>query len=155
MQYPRIVEGFQIRGVSGKYGTIKGDRGYGIFALRSYRKGEVLGTVQGRPAKGSDAFLTHRGIQIGKDRFIEPRRFSLFWYLNHSCEPNAYVDGQRLIARKDILKGEEVVADYSLFTDFASWDMVCGCRTSSCRKIILPYLKLKKRPRLFVSSYLK
>lgn len=155
MQYPRIVEGFLIKEVKGKYGTIKDDRGYGIFALRDYRKGEVLGEVQGRPAKGSDTFLTHRGIQIGKNRFIEPRRFSLFWYLNHSCEPNAYVDMELLIARKDIVKGEEIVADYSLFTDFASWDMVCGCRKKCCRGVILPYSKLKKRPKKFFSAYLK
>jgi SET domain-containing protein len=154
MRYPREVEGFTIRQAGGKYGTIKGDKGYGIFAKRDHRKGEVLGEVIGRKVHGSDSFLTHRGIQVGKDRFIEPRRFSLFFYLNHSCKPNAYVDSGQLIARRDIRRGEEIVADYSLFTDFSSWDMVCGCRTRSCRKLILPFSKLRKRSKRFVSSYL-
>lgn len=154
MRYPRTVEGFLIRQAGGRYGTVKDDKGYGIFATKPFRKGTLLGTVHGRKARGSDTFLTHRGIQIGKDRFIEPKRFSLFFYLNHSCEPNAYVDQAALIARRDIKTGEEITADYSLFTDFPLWDMECGCRTPSCRGVILPYSKLSKKPKRFISSYL-
>lgn len=155
MRYPREVEGFIIKQVGGKYGTIKGDKGYGIFAKRDYGKGDHLGTVKGRRARGSDALLTHRGIQIGKDRFIEPKRFSLFFYLNHSCSPNAYVDMERLIARRDIRRGEEIVADYSLFTDFVSWDMVCGCGAKTCRKLIVPFSRLRKADVRHISGYLK
>lgn len=163
MKYPRTVEGFTIKHAGGKlgkygtinkYGTVKGDKGYGIFASRDYAAGEELGRVRGVRIKDTDARLTHRAIQIGPKLFIEPRRFSLFWYLNHSCSPNAYVDMDRLLARRAINAGEEIVADYSLFTDYASWDMECGCRTRNCRGTILPYSKLEVKPKRFISSYL-
>ena len=146
MRYPRIVEGLLVRQTKSK--------GHGLFAQREYKKGSVLLLVQGLRIGDDDKRLTHRAVQIDKHSFIEPRRFSGIWYLNHCCEPNAYMEMKKLVARRDIKKGEEITADYSLFTSFSAWDMECACKTSSCRKLILPYGKLEKRPKTFVSSYL-
>jgi hypothetical protein len=155
MKYPRIVEGLLVHAVPGKYGDIYADdAGLGIYAMRNYKKGELIATVTGPRIKATDKRLTSRAIQIGKNMFIEPKRFSSFWHLNHSCKPSAYVDADKLIARKDIKKGEEFTADYSLFTDFPGWNMDCMCGLRGCRKLILPYSQLKKKPKLFVSSYL-
>jgi uncharacterized protein len=142
----RIVEGLLVKHT--------GPKGFGIFSMRSYAKGEVVAIATGPTIKDTDKRLTHRAVQIGSRRFIEPRRFSSIWFLNHSCEPNAYMDMDKLIARRAVAKGEELTADYSLFTDFRSWEMECGCKRKSCRKIILPYCRLTKQPKRFVSSYL-
>lgn len=144
-----------IRKVS--YGHYTNDKGRGIFAERGYRKGELIVTVEGKHIKDTDKRLSHRGVQVGKHEFIEPKRFSPVWYLNHSCEPNAYIDGDKLLARRDIKKGEEIAADYSLFIDFKGWDMDCACGKKSCRGKIVSFSQLPKAHvrKQFVSSYLK
>jgi SET domain-containing protein len=147
MRYPRTVEGCTIKNTRAK--------GYGIFAEKNYKPGDVIGKTIGIKVKGIDPRLTHRGVQIGRDLFIEPKRFSLIWYLNHTCDPNAYVNQGVLVARKKITQGDEITADYSLFTDFPTWDMDCACNTKNCRKIVLPFHKLGKKPKEFVTAYLK
>ena len=53
--------------------------------------------------------------------------------INHSCDPNAWMDGVYTIcARRDICPGEEVVADYALWeadeSHVSSWSCQCGAR---------------------------
>ena len=147
MKYPRIVDGFLVKET--------GDKGYGLFASRDYRKGEIIVKVRGVRISDTDKRLTHRAVQVGKLVFIEPSRFSPIWYLNHSCEPNAHMDMDTLIARRAIVRGEEIAADYSLFTNYPTWDMECECKAKKCRKLITPFRQLKSRPTAFVSSYLQ
>ncbi len=157
MKYPRVVEGFRV--------DHTGPKGFGFFAARNYKKGELLCKVTGTKMTDKNPKLSHRAIQIekrnttkgkisNKDVFIEPFRFSIIWYLNHSCESNAYFDHDTLYARRAIEKGEEITADYSLFTNYHSWDMDCLCGHKTCRGLILPHQKLAKKPTKFVSGYL-
>lgn len=159
MKYPRLVEGFLVKHT--------GAKGFGFFAERNYKKDEMLCKVTGTKMTDANLKLSHRAIQIAKgadgkigktsskDVFIEPFRFSIIWYLNHSCKPNAYFDMDTLYARNSIKKGEEITADYSLFTNYYSWDMHCACGEKTCRGLILPYQKLVVKPKEFVSGYLK
>lgn len=62
-------------------------------------------------------------------------------YMNHSCDPNTWFQGdETLIARRDILPGDEVTYDYAtaeIDAGFrASWQCYCGSK--KCRKIIKP-----------------
>lgn len=155
MRYPRIVDDVVVHAVPKKYGDVyHDDKGYGIYARRAYRRGELIARVKGVRRRDTDARLSSRAIQVGKHLFLDPNRFSLFWYLNHSCVPSAYVDMDKLIARRDIKTGEELTADYSLFTDFPLWDMDCRCGEGKCRKRIVSYSLLKPKPKTFISSYL-
>ncbi len=155
MKYPRDVEGFLV--------DHTGPKGYGFFATKTYKKGELLCKVTGTKMTDANPKLSHRAIQIAKgkagatstkDVFIEPNKYSIIWYLNHSCEPNAYFDHDTLYARRAIEVGEEITADYSLFTNYHSWDMDCLCGHEVCRGKILPHQKLSKKPTKFVSGYL-
>jgi uncharacterized protein len=138
------------------YGIYKNDMGKGIFAERAYKKGALIVVVEGKRIKDTDRRLTHRGVQVARHWFIEPKRYSAIWFMNHSCAPNAYMDQDRLYARRAIRKGEEVTADYSLFTDFPGWDMDCACGAKNCRKLIVSFSKLPEhKDKRFVSSYLK
>jgi uncharacterized protein len=143
----RIVEGLAIKHTGGA--------GYGIFAKRTYRAGELIVRVTGTRILDTDRRLSHRGVQIGPHTFIEPKRYSSIWFLNHSCKPSAYMDNDQLIARCTILSGEQITADYSLFTDFATWEMDCACGAARCRKLIVPYRRLTRKPKKFVSAYLR
>lgn len=57
---------------------------------------------------------------------------------NHSCDPNAWLaeDGKTLVARRDIVEGEEVTTDYALWSDTADWRMPCECGTALCRSVL-------------------
>lgn len=150
MRFPRQLGDFIIRNSQ--------TDGRGIFATKRYAPGEPLFEVQGIRIRASDPRLTHRAIQYSRHLFIEPRRFSLGHYLNHSCAPSACVDGATLFARVAIRPRDEITVDYSLFTSHPTWDMECACGEGGCRGLIVPYgrlpVALRRRERRWTSGYL-
>lgn len=68
---------------------------------------------------------------------IEGRGEDQGYFLNHSCDPNVWMDGPyTLVARRDIEVGEEVTADYTLWEadedKVSKWE--CHCGSETCRK---------------------
>jgi len=58
------------------------------------------------------------------------------YFLNHSCDPNAWMkDTWTIIARREIGGGEEITADYTMWEAdenyIAKWE--CGCGSQICR----------------------
>ena len=54
---------------------------------------------------------------------------------NHSCDPNLWFDGARLITRRPVAAGEELTYDYATgSTEFTS--LFCHCETYRCRQMI-------------------
>ncbi|MDN5869186.1 MAG: SET domain-containing protein-lysine N-methyltransferase [Nitrococcus sp.] len=118
----------------------------GVFVKRPHRAGEILcivrGPVRARPSRYS--------FCIGQGRHIEPTTtpsqpdFGRF--TNHSCDPTAFarvakdtlgVPYVEVVARKDLLAGDEVTFDYaSLEYDVTVSGMKCQCGKASCRSII-------------------
>jgi uncharacterized protein len=67
---------------------------------------------------------------------IEERGDDLSYFINHSCDPNIWMqDAITLLARRDIITGEELTADYALWEGdeehIAPW--TCHCGSSICR----------------------
>jgi uncharacterized protein len=55
-------------------------------------------------------------------------------YINHSCEPNAGLEGQIVIvALQRILPGQEVTIDYAMCDGSPYDEFDCACGTPSCR----------------------
>lgn len=117
-----------------------GIQGYGLFARKDIKKGEIVFIAKGKMVKldvktKEDAMQNPNMIGVGKDTWLEP---SLLWgdYINHSCDPNAGIKGSvTFVALKDIKKGEEITFDYSISED-SLWEMPCHCGAKNCRKII-------------------
>lgn len=114
--------------------------GLGLFALRDYPAGvrirqvnvvrEVTAEHPIRPELGER--IDHCDYPDGRIVLIGPPDR----HLNHSCDPNAYVlyeaDACFIIARRDIVAGEEITCDYSLnVTGGDSWP--CHCGAARCR----------------------
>ena len=53
--------------------------------------------------------------------------------LNHSCDPNAWLDGLDVVARRPIAAGEEITLDYATFYGEAMPDFACTCGAAACR----------------------
>ncbi|RJQ14879.1 SET domain-containing protein [Candidatus Parcubacteria bacterium] len=130
----------------------KNKKGYGVYAGRMYKKGEVICVMHGK--KKTPHTLHYHGasfreaqinpLQIGPKTYLELR--APYRYFNHSCQPNAGVqDSSKLFALKPIKKGEEVTFDYSTTIDESFF---CKCGSKRCRGVIADFfalpLKLQK-----------
>ena len=140
--------------------------GSGLFAAESIEKGAKILEILGKKVKEKDS--GEWDLQIEEDRFIRSPKIAPDNYLNHSCNPNAFIRqvGKHffLIALKDIRKGREITFDYDT-TDYENEAIQkvhfpeCLCGAKKCRKIVkgFKYLPPKEKKRLekFLLPYLR
>lgn len=121
--------------------------GYGIYASRSIRKGEVIFKGEGK----SQRIITKRYVEKNwnDDEKLHFRRYAypisdevfILWDedpaewapQNHCCDPNTAFDGLNVIALKDIPQGTELTLDYADFLDENMEPFDCQCGSSLCR----------------------
>ena len=114
--------------------------GKAVYARDMIEPGELVAVWSGRvvPAEALDELpeeIRRHTVQIEEGLYLaslspdEPPDF-----INHSCEPNAGLDGQlAIVAMHQILPGDEVTIDYAM-CDGSSYDeFECACGSSSCR----------------------
>lgn len=114
------------------------DLGLGVFAARAFDRRERLLDLDGplvdfahtRRMGPDEAYP----IQVGPDRYIDVT--GLARYLNHSCDPNAGLQGLTLIALADIAPHDEVRFDYATTIFGDPWTMACRCRSPRCRGVV-------------------
>lgn len=118
------------------------DRGHrGLFCVEPIRAGELL-VVWGGEILGPDDFarLSSRrrqhSLQVDEDLYLVPfGGYDPGAWVNHSCEPNAGLNGQiTLRAMRDIERGEEIRYDYAMSDGSPYDEFACGCGTPSCRR---------------------
>ena len=119
-------------------------QGRGVFAGERILQGEMILCIDDSrvikdekeldPSKGGFA---HHCDYLANGKIVymqEPER-----YINHCCEPNAYVkwiDSERyVIARKDIEKDQEITYDYCI-DSYGDTIWQCNCGHPKCRKTI-------------------
>jgi hypothetical protein len=113
-------------------------RGQGVYAVAACPAGERLREIAIERELTPDAPLgptddpSHAFLADGKYLLVGyPDR-----YLNHSCDPNAYVEyfGNQLflVARRDINPDEEICLDY-LINNAGGDSWKCDCQASRCR----------------------
>jgi hypothetical protein len=120
--------------LSGKViASTRRDSQRGLFASADIDLGDVLLTYDG-PLLDHPTRLS---IQIDDDKHIEGTDDSNA-FLNHSCDPNAYVDWKNrcLKAKRKIASGEEITCNY-LTTDYEIHSVFrCTCGSPRCKGII-------------------
>jgi len=125
--------------------------GYGIYASRDIRKGEIIFKGEGK----SQRVITRRFVEKNwnEDEKLHFRRYAypvseelfILWDedpaewapQNHSCNPNTAFDGLNLLAIKDIKQREELTLDYAQFLDENMEPFQCQCGTEKCRGLIM------------------
>jgi len=117
--------------------------GKGMFAHEPIRAGECViiwgGTVftEEERKRGLIKKYTTSGIAEGLylgSKLDDPDVPDQF--MNHSCDPSLWMkDENTLMARRDIATGDEVTADYAMWTTDENWamDEACRCGSSLCR----------------------
>lgn len=141
----------------------KSNSGNGLFAKSSIKKGSIIFHFDGKI--GDDAHTNSESLQIDEDKFLESTlKFDDF--LNHSCEPNCYIDWQNmnLIALRDIQIGEELsfdynTAEYDLINMVENCSFKCNCGSKNCVGEVkgFRYLSIeqKNKTQKFISPVLK
>jgi hypothetical protein len=56
--------------------------------------------------------------------------------VNHGCDPNAWLSGLDVVARRPIARGEEIVLDYATFYDERMPPFNCACGARECRGVV-------------------
>lgn len=113
--------------------SMRRDAQKGLFAAADLAQDEVLLTYDGPVLYHP----TRLSIQIDDNRHIEGTNDSNA-FLNHSCDPSAYVDWNNLClkAKRALRAGEEITCDYNT-TDYEIHSVFqCSCGSPKCRGII-------------------
>lgn len=123
--------------LEGRLITSKGGRA--LFAREKVRAGEVIVVWGGEIVTGAQ--LRSMGddrlrlaLQVEDDLYLLTTNEGAADWVNHSCDPNAGLDGQIvLVALRDIRAGEEITFDYAT-SDASPYDeFECGCGSRTCR----------------------
>lgn len=117
--------------------------GSGMFAVEPVEEGELL-VVWGGELRTEDQIADLQdgdnchGLQVDEGVYLwSIRDGDAADYVNHSCNPNAWVSGQiSLLARRTIQAGEEITFDYAT-TDASDYDTFeCHCGSPLCRGVV-------------------
>jgi hypothetical protein len=124
----------------------------GLLALMAIAKDEILIDLNGEDALPSP---TRRSLQIGEGKHVVGREETV-GYLNHGCEPNAFLDFSCLCVRalKDIRAGEEVKVNYAA-TEYEMHDSFrCDCGSPACLRMIRGFKFLTRDQQRKLRPYL-
>lgn len=135
--------------------------GKGVFANQPIRKGEVIaifdGPIYDDDFEGWTRDLQNHTIQIGKAKWRDSKGLARF--INHSCDPNCGIKGlNKVVAMRDIEKGEQITWDYEMTERSDWWRMRCKCGSPLCRKVIGNYdnmpLEIRRKYKGYISTWL-
>lgn len=139
--------------------------GKGVFALEFIPKNSLIGILSGRIyRKGElvDNEISQFLFPIAEEIFVGPEnKYSInsIFYLNHSCNPNAGIDGDiKIIALRDIYPEEEITIDYStIFLNESR--MICNCNSPNCRRSIhgtdILNVELQKKYGKYIANWIQ
>lgn len=135
--------------------------GKGVILDRDVKKDETIFVFLGQEITVTSGDWFHRpcSLQVGYAKWLMPSSGSAGRYLNHSCNPTAGVHGKnKIVAMRNLKKGEEVAIDYALSETYPLWHMRCHCKAKNCRKVVKPYQDMpsqrKKKFIKYTSKYI-
>ena len=138
-------------------------KGLGIVARKRIRRGQRVLKFFGELVSKEGVTNPNAALQLDGNLFLESDG-SIDENLNHSCNPNCYIDFRQLalVALKEIQKGEELTFDYNT----SEYDLIdqgcfftCLCGSLNCIGEVKGFRYLpvdhKKKIQPFLSPFLK
>ena len=120
---PRAGPSVRVAGVGGHHRVV---------AARAFAPGELVlrfvGVVTVRASRYSVQLSPGRHLLPPPDLATDDAAADYLWrYLNHSCRPNAAVQGRTLVASRPIARGDEIAFDYETTEDAMADPFRCAC----------------------------
>ncbi|MFH1766460.1 MAG: SET domain-containing protein-lysine N-methyltransferase [Gemmatimonadota bacterium] len=121
--------------------------GYAVYANRAIAKGETVMRFEGRPHTLVTRTWVEKEWSEREREWFEANAWPLtdeVWVtwpedpeewrpVNHSCDPNAWLSGLDVVARREIPAGEEIRVDYATYGNNVLAPFDCTCGTGACR----------------------
>ncbi|MHC5115142.1 MAG: SET domain-containing protein-lysine N-methyltransferase [Planctomycetota bacterium] len=126
------------------------DGSYGVFATRPIRGRETIIALEEQPHElVTRAHVRRNWSPEQKERFARTAwpitdELWVMWSqdasewkpVKHSCDPNAWLRGLDVVARRRIAAGDEITMDYATFRNERMPSFPCTCGSESCRGTI-------------------
>lgn len=126
--------------------------GYGTYAATSIAPGERITLGEEQPhtlvtRRHAQAnwrsrelrWLAQYGYPLNDEVLVtwssDPEQWSP---INHSCDPNAWIEGLDLTARRPIDAGQEITVEYATFIAGTGEPFACRCGAEDCRGTVTP-----------------
>jgi D-alanine-D-alanine ligase len=123
---------------------------YGMYALEYIEAGSVIDVHEEQPHVLVSEMHVRKNWNAEQQQWFSEYAYPLtdkvfvswspdpeHWKpINHSCDPNAWLEGLDMVARRAIRAGEEITIDYATFYNEQMDDFLCHCGTDECRAII-------------------
>lgn len=123
---------------------------YGMYATKQIAAGELVEAFEEQPhVLVSKAHVMKHWDETQKRWFAQyayplTDEVYVMWSqspedwkpINHSCQPNAWLDGLNLVARREIQPGEQISVDYATFCGPNMEEFTCHCGSPACRGTI-------------------
>ena len=125
---------------------------WGLFALEPIRRDATIIDLRDEELLSTP---TRRSVQIDEGHHVIGREETI-GYLNHSCEPNTWIDVLEMCVRalRDIEEGEELTFNY-LATEYEMYNSFhCDCGSARCFGTIRGFKYLTHEQQLALKSYL-
>jgi D-alanine-D-alanine ligase len=121
--------------------------GYAVYASRTISEGETVMHFQGRPhnlvtrdwvenhwSDQEKAWFHAYAWPLTDQVWVIWSEEAEEWRpINHSCDPNTWLEGLDLVARRDISQGEEIRVDYATYGNNVLAPFDCTCGAPECR----------------------
>jgi len=138
-RHARRQRGWETRPVAGN--------GYAIFATRSLSEGETIMAFQGTPhtlvtrewverewGEKEKGWFRQYAWPLTEEVWVTWPPDPEEWRpINHSCDPNAWLRGLDVVARRAIPAGEEIRLDYATYGNNILAPFDCSCGAPDCR----------------------
>jgi len=131
--------------------------GYGLYAIVPIKEGEVIHYHEEKATYMTTKSNVNKTWDPTKKKWFEQYAYPItdelwaIWsdnpkdwnQINHSCDPNSWLDGLNVTARRDIKKGEQITMEYSTFCCDNMESFNCICKSNDCRGTVTgtDYLK--------------
>jgi hypothetical protein len=122
---------------------VKDNAGFkGIFAQEDISKNSVIfllkGTISTKPTKYTIQLGSKRHLTLPVIRRNDDDVDYCWQYLNHSCEPNGYINTTETTFRalRDIAAGEEITFNYLTTESAMAVPFTCACGSGNCFGLI-------------------
>lgn len=129
-------------------GGLNGD--FGMYAVCAIEPGEVIERYEEQPHilvsrshvkkhwnPPQQALFARYAYPITDEVYVMWSNDPEHWKpINHSCDPNAWLEGLNLTARRKIQAGEQITMDYGTFCNESLEHFTCGCASPECRGVI-------------------
>ncbi len=126
------------------------DSGFGMVAMEEIAAGEVIVAYEEKAHYLVSKTHVHKHWDATKQAWFAQYAYPIteevwaMWSdkpsewkpINHSCDPNAWLEGLDMVAQRNITRGEQITLDYATFCSDSMQSFACHCGAPNCRGII-------------------